>query len=48
MDQHLKSSARAGMIVKDLIDAQIIGKQDKGWVVTERDLGSKMILKISP
>lgn len=48
VDQHLKASARTGMIVKDLTDAQIISKQDKGWVVLDRELGSKLILKVSP
>jgi hypothetical protein len=48
VDQHLKASARSGMIIKDLTDAQIIGKQDKGWVVLDRELGAKLILKVSP
>jgi hypothetical protein len=48
VDQHLKSSARPGMIIRDLTDAEIIGKHDKGWLVKDTVLGSKLILKVSP
>ena len=48
VDQHLKASARTGMIIKDLTDAEIIGKHDKGWLVKDTVLASKLILKVSP
>jgi len=48
VDQHLKASARPGMIIRDLTDAEILGKHDKGWLVKDTVLGSKLILKVSP
>jgi len=48
VNQHLKSSARPGMIIRDLTDAEIIGKHDKGWLVKDTVLGSKLVLKVSP
>jgi hypothetical protein len=36
------------MIIKDLTDAEIIGKHDKGWLVKDTVLASKLILKVSP
>jgi hypothetical protein len=48
VDQHLKSSARPGMIIRDLTDAEIIGKHDKGWLVKDTVLASKLVLKVSP
>lgn len=48
VDQHLKASAKPGMIIRDLTDAEIIGRHEKGWVVKERELGAKLILKVMP
>jgi hypothetical protein len=48
VDQHLKSSARPGMIIRDLTDAEIIGKHDKGWLVKDTVFASKLIIKVSP
>jgi hypothetical protein len=48
VDQHLKASAKQGMIIRDLTDAEIIGRHEKGWVIKERELGSKLILKVMP
>jgi hypothetical protein len=34
------------MIVRDLMDAEIIRKEGKGWVVIDRDFGNELLLKI--
>ena len=48
VDQHLKQSAKQGMIIRDLIDAQIIGKYENGWLVKDRELAEKLIIKSVP
>jgi hypothetical protein len=48
VDQHLKQSAKPGMIIRDLIDAQIIVKHEKGWVVKDRALAEELIIKSVP
>ena len=48
VDQHLKQSAKPGMIIRDLIDAQIIVKHEKGWVVKDRVLAEELIIKSVP
>ena len=46
VESYLKTSGREGMIVRDLMDAKIIRKEGKGWVVIDRDLGNELLLKI--
>jgi hypothetical protein len=46
VDQHLKSSARPGMIIRDLTDAEIINKYDKGWLVKDQGLAAKLMSKV--
>jgi hypothetical protein len=46
VDQHLKASAKPGMIIRDLTDAEIIGRHEKGWVVKELELGAKLMSKV--
>jgi hypothetical protein len=46
VDQHLKASAKPGMIIRDLTDAEIIGRHEKGWVVKEKELGFKLMGKV--
>ena len=48
VDQHLKQSAKQGMIIRDLIDAQIIGKYENGWLVKDRGLAEELIIKSVP
>jgi len=46
VDQHLKASARPGMIIRDLTDAEIIGKHDKGWLVKNTVLSKRLMEKL--
>jgi hypothetical protein len=46
VESYLKTSGREGMIVRDLMDAKIIRKEGKGWVVIDRDFGNELLLKI--
>jgi hypothetical protein len=34
------------MIIRDLTDAEIIGRHEKGWVVKERESAAKLMSKV--
>jgi hypothetical protein len=34
------------MIIRDLTDAEIIGKYDKGWLVKDQGLAAKLMSKM--
>jgi hypothetical protein len=46
VESYLKTSGREGMIVRDLLDAKIIRKEGKGWVVVDQGFGDELLLKI--